>query len=203
MKDFKDQPEYKTVVAVMKDLGDSGRVKLFQGKCIAASDIIQALFDARGLRAKSLECTLVVVNGRNIAGSVSFVGFDSVDEVKPEDFDTHVVVLVEAELPFIVDASVGHIVGNDKYVVITPLSNKDPDVIADTTAASVRLVYRVKKNIRLTSMHQKNLLDRVIEDQKVKKEVGYLNKLVWIGLGIGVFNILANLAQIVLKALYP
>lgn len=195
----KEQREYKLTVAVLNDLNAEGRIRAFQGKCLAASDIIQATLDARGVRCKTLECNLVVVNGRNTPGSISFVGFDSVDEVKPEDVDTHVVVLVEAEQPFIVDASVGHIAGDDKYVVVTPLTNKDPDVIAETTFNGVRMVYRVKKNIRLAGLHQKSLMGRLLEDQKIRKEVTLLNKLVWVGLALGAANVLFNISAIWLR----
>lgn len=203
MNEFKSQREYKVVTDIIKELADSNRIAHFQGKCVAACDILQALFDAKGLRAKTFECTLVVVNGRNKPGSVAFVGFDSIEEVRAGDLDTHVVILVEAETPFIVDASVGNIVGNDKYVIVTPLSNKDPDVIADSVVNGVQLVYRVKKNIRLFSVHQKNLLDKIIEDQKIKKDVGLLSWMVRILIGVGVFNMIANSWLVILKFMYP
>jgi hypothetical protein len=47
------------------------------------------------------------------------------------------------------------------------------------------------------------LLERANAEIKIRKDVAFLQKIVWILVGIGVFNVVANLVSIALKAIHP
>lgn len=202
-----EQPEYQAVVKVAQDLDRADILERLNGNCVSAADLLQSALDTSGIRARILECCLIVTRNISTADNGQkqshFVGFNFLNSKDPNTVDTHVVVLVEAETPFVVDASVGHLLENQKLVVVAPLSNRDPDIIAEQQIGHYTLTYRVKKNIRLTNIHQKTLLERTLSDQKTRKDVTTLGWLVRILIGVGVFNMIANTWLVILKFMYP
>lgn len=202
-----DQKEYEALRKVVQDLDRADILERLNGNCVSAADLIQNALDTMGVKSRILECSLIVTHNINSASNGQkqshFVGFNFFTSQDPNSVDTHAVTLVEAEIPFIVDASVGYLINNPKLVVVAPLSNRDPDVIADQHTEEHTLTYRVKKNIRLTNIHQKTLLERTLSDQKTRKDVTTLGWLVRILIGVGVFNMIANTWLVILKFMYP
>lgn len=199
---FTKQPEYEIVQALVAEMDHDGQIERFQGACVPASEIIQAILHARGVRSRLLECTALVVNSPVNGNAIHFIGFDSLVPLTPYDVDTHMVVLVEAEIPFIIDASIGQKMGNAKYVIVAPLSSADPDIIAKASFSNASVTYRVRKNIRYQNIHQKTLIERMESERKMSKDIDTLYLMVKTLLAIGAFNMIANITLIVLKALY-
>lgn len=200
---FEDQDEYKKVVELIRELDADGMIERFQGACVASSEVIQAILHARGVKSRFLECNALIANAKNNGNSIHFIGFNTIVPLKQNEVDTHVVVLVEAAIPFIIDASIGHKMGSGKFVVISPLSSSDPDIISEASFHGALVTYRVKKNIRYATIHQKSLVDRMNEEQKTKSDVGMLMNTVKILLFIGGINMIANATIIILKILHP
>jgi len=200
---FTKQPEYLAVQALVAEMDQDGQIERFQGACVPASEIIQAILHARGVRSRLLECTALVVNSPVNGNAIHFIGFDSLVPLTPHDVDTHMVVLVEAETPFIIDASIGHKMGNAKYVIVAPLSGSDPEIIAEASFKGAKVTYRLRKNVRYQNIHQKTLVERMESERKMTKDIDTLYLMVKALLGFTVFNMTANIALIVLKMLYP
>ena len=201
--DFKTQPEYREVQQIVKDLNSVDRLRRFQGACLAASEAIQALLHTKGIKSSVFECRAVVVNRKNVNSEIFFVGFDSLDVVSEGDTDTHFVVLVEAAQPFIVDASIGELMGNHRLVIVAPLSSTDPDIVAEASFQDAKVTYRVKKHLRFEAIHQKTMMEKLDIDKQTRNQVSKLSLVVKVLIGIGIFNAVMNITLIVLKNLYP
>lgn len=204
MNEIIEQPEYELVCKLIQDLDRGEVLDKLNANCLAAGEMIQNALDSSGVRSKIVECNLLISKDAKTPyiKPIHFVGYNFIGR-GPNAVDTHVVVLVEAQTPFIVDASIGYLMQEPKLVIVAPLSNRDPDILAEQVHNDYSLTYRVKKNIRLTNLHQKTLLDRVLEDQKIRKDVGVLGWLVRILIAVGVFNMIANTWLIILKFMYP
>lgn len=200
---IKDQPEYKAVEHLIAEMNADNTIQRFQGACVPASEIVQAILHSRGIKSRLIECTALVVNSPSNGNSVHFIGFDSLVPLKPNEMDTHVIVLVEAANPFIIDASIGHKMGNPRYVVVSPLSSSDPDIISEASFKGAKVTYRVRKNIRYYNLHQKSLIDRLEAERKMQSDIATLFSTTRILVWIGVFNMVANSALIMLKAMHP
>jgi hypothetical protein len=196
---YTDQDEFKKTQDLINEMNNDGAVARFQGACLPASEVIQAILHSRGVKARLVECTALVVNGPTNGNSIEFIGFDTLVPLQPNETDTHMVVLVEAEQPFIVDASIGYKMGSHKYVVMAPLNATDPDVIAEAGFKGATVTYRVKKNLRYYNVHQKTLAERLETERKTQEQLGFLSQFVKILTAVSVFNMLANTLLIALK----
>lgn len=200
---YKDQPEFKAAQKLIAEMDADGAIVRFQGACLPASEIIQAILYSRGVKSRMLECTALVVNSPSNGSAVHFIGFDSLVPLRPEEVDTHMVVLVECEKPFVIDASIGTKMGNPRYVVMAPLTTTDPDIIAEASFKGATVTYRVRKNIRYFNVHQKTLFERLEAERKVQSDIGALFSIVKLIGAITGVNMLLNLTLITLKFLFP
>lgn len=200
---YTEQSEYTAVQQLISEMDNDGAIARFQGACLPASEIIQAILHSRGVRSRLLECTALVANSPANGGAVHFVGFDSLVPLQPHEVDTHMIVLVEAKQPFIIDASIGNKMGNPRYVVVAPLSGADPDIIAEASFKGASVTYRVRKNIRYFNVHQKTLVDRLEGERKVQVDISTLRTVTKLLLGLGVFNMCLNITLLILKAIFP
>lgn len=203
IKDYKEQREYKVVKELITEMGNDGTISRFQGACLPASEIVQAILHSRNVKSKLLECTALVVNSNTQNNSIHFIGFDSLVPLKPYETDTHIILLVEAEVPFIIDASIGHKMGGSNYVVVSPLDNSDPEIISKASYKGSEVTYRIKKNLRFFNIHQKNLTERLESERQTQLDIRELYGLVKVSILIGIFNIGANSILIILKAVFP
>lgn len=150
-----------------------------------------------------LECNALVSNSPSNGNSIHFIGFDSLVPLSANETDTHFIVLVEAETPFVIDASIGHKMGNPRYVVVSELSSTDPDIISEASFIDSKVTYRVKKNLRYFNIHQKTLTEKIESERKTQSDIVSLYSLVKISIAVGAINVLANTALIVLKSMFP
>lgn len=201
MKSITTQPEYQKVQELIHELSNDGTLLRFQGACLPAAEITQAILHARGVRSRMVECTALVANSPMKGGNIEVIGFNSIVPLGPNEVDTHFIVLVEAETPFVVDLSIGHKLGSETYVVIAPLDSKDPDIIAEASYKHATVTYRVRKNPRFFTLHQKSMVERLEEDRKIKQKVDKASKLVFWAIGIGVFNAVANTLLVFIKTI--
>lgn len=193
--------ELETVEKAIKNLDLSGVLEKLDGNCITAADIFQNLLDAKGLRSKIIECSLLITNSKG--NGLALVGYNFCVAPNSDQVDTHAVVLVECNNPFIIDASISHILKKPKTVVVLPLDTKNPEVITEGEVEGFNLMYRVKKNIRLGTLHQKTLLQRVNEDIKLRSDVSFLSVMVKVLIVVGLFNAVANSFLLILKWIFP
>jgi hypothetical protein len=199
--DYKQQPEYKVVSDFIKELVNDGTLLRFQGACLPASEITQAILHSRGLKVRMVECNAMVINSPSNGGTIEIVGFNSLVPLGPNETDTHFIVLVEAEIPFVIDLSIGHKMGNPKYSVIAPLDATDPDIIAQASFKGASVTYRVKKNPRYLTLHQKTMLEKLQEENNLRGKLSLIEKLVMGAIGLAVFNAVANIAVVWLKTM--
>jgi hypothetical protein len=199
---YTEQSEYITVQKLLKEMNDDGIITRFQGACLPASEIVQAILHSRGVKSRLLECTALVNNNSATDKSIHFIGFDTIVPLKEEETDTHIVVLVEAGQPFVIDCTIGNKLGNPRYVVVAPLSSNDPDIIAEAKYKNASVTYRVKKHPRFFNIHQKTLIEKLETEKKVQTDITSLFGLVKMSIGIGIFNVIANTVLLILKTLY-
>lgn len=186
--------QVKQVTRILQVLAKDGLLQHFQGNCVLASDVIQHMLDAEGIRSRLVEVTLLVSRQQENGGrATSLVGYN----ITPpgDSVDTHVVVITEGEQPLLVDASIGHILRNPQMVVIVPVSDIEPDVLCRHQDLNTELVYRIKKNIRLPAIHQKDLITRIKAENDLRTRVNTLYRVVLIIVVFAVVNFSMNLAQ--------
>lgn len=195
-------PEYAKIMEAIQSLTQNGVAKNFAGNCIAACDILQSLLNSVGIKSKIVEVQLSMI--RNVDGATDyvFVGYDSVSF--EGQVDTHVVLITETKVPILIDLSLAYYLPADKpYIIKTLGAPKNNQTVLEHTIENIQLTYKYKSNLKLPQLHQKSLVERILQQSQMEENIKFLKNLVMIAVGISVINFSLNMILIVLKAIYP
>lgn len=192
-------PEYHKVMEVLQSLKSTQLIKTFHGNCIAASEIMQSMLAQVGINSKMVEVQLLITR-HGPKEEFLFVGFDN-NEFSGQ-VDTHMVVITQTPQPMIIDLSIAHVLPADRCYLVESV-NPTENSLSQHRIENLTLVYQQKRIVRFPSIHQKNLVERIIEDQAFRKQFVKLNWLVFLGLSLAGVNFILNSILIVLKIIYP
>ena len=190
-------PQYNVIKDIIRTLDNCGTSKSFPGNCIAACDIFQNISSRLGLKTRIVECQATITTVNHLGQqNFMFIGFDH--SAFDDQIDTHTILVIDAEVPILVDLSLGNVLpANRPYVICEATPTNDS--FAEVSYGNVNIKYQEKKNIRLPQVHQKNLLQRFIAEQKISKTVEHLKVFVMCAVGLGLLNFCLNVIMIVLR----
>jgi hypothetical protein len=204
-------PQYHKIKECIDSLSRTGDSRSFAGNCVATCDIFQTLLSQLGIPCKIIECQVCISQEVDGNKNYMFVGYDNYSY--PGQIDTHTIVVTEGDTPIIIDLSLGHLLPADKQYVIEKIYNKsknanesihlpenaDKNVLAEFDFGNCSLTYYEKKNLRLPSLHQKNLIQRIVNEQNVEKSLEALKLFIIAALGLALINFTMNITLIVLR----
>lgn len=196
-KDLAKSENYKKIKEVLGALVKSEGLHTFFGNCVASADIIQTMLARAGISSKILECQVSIIKNEQGAKNFLFVGYDNYSY--PGQIDTHTVVVTEEEHPIIIDLSLGHALPSHRQIIIDRANGIEPGVIAEFKIDNVTVTYTEKKNLRLAQIHQKNLLQRMINEQNTEKRLAVLKMLIITAITLGLINFTLNITMIILR----
>lgn len=198
--ELKSIPEYFKIVGVIESLLQAGTLQKLQGNCVVAAELICSLLDGLGIKSRIVECQLTITKNSDPI-ELYFIGFDNIG-FKGE-LDTHLVVVTQTDIPILVDASIGHFLPTDRPVVIEKCSDHATKNIALIEFDSYILNYQYKNSIKLPSLHQKNILQRIQYETNIERTLKFL-KLFVIGVAaFSIINFILNWTLIILKMIHP
>lgn len=197
-------PAYRGIQATLDRLcANPEVVQRFPGNCISASDIIQHILDFYGVKSKLVECQVMMIKGIDSPEKdFRFVGFNNVG-LSPNTIDTHVVVVTESMPPVMIDGSLGNYLGEKNSLFIRELKPHGGNVMGEFLVDDLSITYQSKKDIKIPGLHQKNIIDRIEDELKVKERIKSLYVFVYILIAMSVTNMILNVALIILKMIWP
>lgn len=194
--------DYQTCLAAIEMLRISGMVEHAAGNCIAMSELFQHTLKEVGINSRLIECKLVMsidtVGANGIVKELRYLGFNGADR-SSSHVDTHVVIVTETKIPMLIDLSISHILTRGRTWVMERLVSNNPDVISKITFNDCSLTYSVKKSPRLLGLHQTTLIERIIQEQQIKKSISFMKKIVTVIAVIAIFNFTLNISILTLK----
>jgi hypothetical protein len=191
-------PEIENIRKALDAIADQDILNRLTGNCVAGSDMVQNLLHHYGVESKTTECQIFVTRD-NAKVQFLFIGFNNLSTPTPNVVDTHVVAITETNPPVLIDVSLGNLLPEDNKIVLFPLLDKTDDKIGEAKLGSTTITYYPKKNLKLPSIHQKNLVQRIRAEEETSKKLTFLQKAV-IGLGLfSITNFLLNVAIITIK----
>jgi hypothetical protein len=191
-------PQYHKIRGIVDKLKNTNRLMNFAGNCVSTADIMQHLISHAGIPCRIIECQACLIRNDGESQDYVFIGYD--DRQYPGQIDTHVVVVTTDENPLLIDMSLAHMLPKDRpYIVERVRKNDDPNVISEFNLENITITYTEKKMIKLPSIHQKNLLDRIMNDQKMNTTIKTLRTFVMCAVGLGLVNFTLNVLLIILR----
>jgi len=184
---------------VLNELDRDRILERLSNNCVLASDMIQGMLHAYGIKSRCVEVTMFASRALDDGTrAVTVVGFDR--ETGNHSIDTHVVVVTQTTEPILIDASIGHLVRDSRSVLVAPVHEETLDgLICETTFTNLNVQYRVKRNVRLTTYHQKNIVERLKQEYELLHNVNWLKTAVIVSLAISGVNFLLNAILVLLK----
>lgn len=190
-------PRYHKIKDIVKKLSQVTSPEQFAGNCISTADIVQHLVSHAGIKCKIVECQVCMIRNDGETQDFLFIGFDG--RSYPGQIDTHTVVITEDEEPLLIDLSLGHVMPKDKPFIVEKLNGTKPGVIAEFNIGNINITYTEKKNIRLPAVHQKTLLQRLVTEQEMTKNISKLKIFVICAVSLGLINFSLNVILIFLR----
>lgn len=191
-------PQYHKIKECIDSLIKTHGAKSFYGNCVATCDIFQTILSQYGISTKIMECQACIVVEKDAGKNYKFVGYDNYSY--PGQIDTHTVLVTEGDKPVIIDLSLGHVLPPDRpFIVERVKPSKEKDVITELQFSNFQITYSEKKTVRLTSVHQKNLLQRIAVENNLQKEVSLLKLFIMAAVSLGLVNFTLNIVLIVLR----
>jgi len=188
---------YKKIKESIELLFKSSGHQFFYGNCVSSCDILQNVLSQIGIKSKIVECQAIAIRQNSNEKNFFFVGYDG--NASLGQIDTHTIVIVEDEIPLLIDISIGHIFLPENKIVVERLNSNKPGVIAEYQFGEYTLTYKEKLNIKLPAIHQKNLLQRIISDQNLEKTVKTLKMFIICAVSLGLINFILNVTLIILR----
>lgn len=192
-------PEIKDICKVLDKISDSNVLDRLKGNCISGSDMIQNMLHYYDIDSKTMECQVFVARETSKVPFL-FIGFNNLAPNTTSNLvDTHVVVVTETSPPILIDAALGHVLPADNQIVLQPVDSIDSTKFGEYRLGDATISYFEKKNIKLPSIHQKNLIERLRADQETSAKLTFMQKAV-IMLGcFSLVNFCLNVAMIAIK----
>lgn len=190
-------PRYHKIKDIVKKLSQVTSPEQFAGNCISTADIVQHLVSHAGIKCKIVECQVCMIRNDGETQDFLFIGFDG--RSYPGQIDTHTVVITEDEEPLLIDLSLGHVMPKDKPFIVEKLNGSKLGVIAEFNIGNINITYTEKKNIRLPAVHQKTLLQRLVTEQEMTKNISKLKIFVICAVSLGLINFSLNVILIFLR----
>lgn len=190
-------PYYKNIFDVVERLNKSNVLHNLHGNCVAAADIVTAMLLQSGIESIITECQVSICVKEKDKKYYNLVGYDSFSF--SGQVDTHVVVITKTEVPILIDLSISEHLPENHPFVVERLNSSDPNLLASYELDNCHIVYQNKRNIRLPSLHQKTIIQRIAEDEKSKKKIKNITTIVFALLGFTLLNFAANTLIVLLK----
>jgi hypothetical protein len=188
---------YKKIKDSIELLFKSSGQQFFYGNCVSSCDILQNVLSQVGIKSKIIECQALAVKEVEGEKSFAFIGYDG--NAVNGQIDTHTVLVIDEEVPLLVDISIGHLFLPKNRVVIERLNSTKVGTIAEYKIDDVTITYKEKYTIKLPAIHQKNLLQRIISDQNLEKTVKTLKAFIICAVSLGLINFILNITLIILR----
>ncbi len=190
-------PQYHKIKDVVQRLERGGGTENFSGNCISAADIMQHLLSRVGIESEIVECQAALIRDDGKTKDYVFIGYDNASY--KGQIDTHVVLITKDENPILIDMSLGHLLPKDSPYIIERVNSEEPGKIAEYNLENINITYFEKKNLKLPNIHQKTLLQRIVNDQNSEKLLKLLRILVMCAVTLGLVNFLLNVILIILR----
>lgn len=193
--------QYQALKKIVETFIQTSNPAAFSGNCVATSDILQTLLFRHGIKSRIIECQASVFKIES-AGRVNymFIGYDNYSY--PGQIDTHTVVVTEDEHPILIDLSLGYVLpAHKKYLMALANLSIDPKekIICEVQFDDYEIVYYEKTSLRLPNIHQKNLMQRILNEQRIENYLDFIKKMLYLSLTLSIINFFLNAILIIIK----
>lgn len=197
--DVKDLEEYKVISQIIREMQTNGILTRLQGNCVGACDLLSSMLLHQGIESKIVECYVSIKNNNTTPPQYTFIGYDGL--AHKEQVDVHTVVVTNTKHALLIDLSIQNaLTETTSYIIGTTKS--DPNILAEYFFDGLEVRYNFKKHLKLPSLHQKNILQRIKEEEEIREKLKLLQTGILIIGTFAAINFTLNMIAVILKIIY-
>jgi hypothetical protein len=182
---------YQKVKSFVDGLHSAGMLENGSGYCLSMSDIIHKLLHKEGIKSKLVECSLMVtLKNPPSLYLMGYPGFNSNNFDGEKMLQTHIICVTETETPILIDLSISHIDKNIPYICAPIIKREVHTNIAEYDFETSTWTYQEKVDTELPKLHQRSILDRIEQDNKVTRQINFIKTFMLVILGISTLNLI-------------
>jgi hypothetical protein len=182
---------YQKVKYLVDGLNSSGMLENGSGYCLSMSDIVHKLLHKEGIKSRLVECSLMVtLKNPPSLYLMGYPGFNANNFDSEKMLQTHIICVTETEIPILIDLSISHIDKNIPFIC-APITKKEKHTnIAEYDFETSTWTYQEKVDTELPKLHQRSILDRINQDNKIENQIGFIKKLIILALSVSSLNLI-------------
>jgi hypothetical protein len=182
---------YQKVKSLVDGLHSAGMLENGSGYCLSMSDIIHKLLHKEGIKSKLVECSLMVtLKNPPSLYLMGYPGFNANKFDSEKMLQTHIICVTETETPILIDLSISHIDKSIPFICAPIIKREVHTNIAEYDFETSTWTYQEKVDTELPKLHQRSILDRIEQDNKVTKQINFIKTFMLVILGISTLNLL-------------
>lgn len=180
------------LVGICENLTKSTVITMGTGFCLGTSTVIKNFLKLIDVESKMVEVNLLIQNNEELF----FIGYEDVQSSHIQGtLETHVVVLTTTNPAYIIDASIGNYLPNNKGYFIYQIPDNqtlgtEPFTITVPNVPGYKLTYSLKRIQKYSAQVQESVIERINTDNRIFKNLTLLRKLIYIALLISSINLL-------------
>jgi len=184
---MKETTVQKQIENLLDGLNQQGILIRGAGYCFSMSEMLQTMLQQRGIESRIVEVKLTVMS--QDPPLYRAIGHDNLNN--HNEIDTHVVVVTETTPPYLIDASICHLLQPLKIIpyILAPLDmNYIRGIVLEYETHDSKWVYEEKANPKMPAIHQQNVLARMNNEREVKRQLYWLRILILVALTVSLVN---------------
>lgn len=180
---------FKHIKQILNEFDLTGFYEKSNKHCISTSEVLQKILLQKGIKSHLVEVKIMIHHQVHPFNFYT-IGYDG-NDIKLGQVDSHVVLITETLVPYIIDASIQRLLPkNYKYVLSSTANNKGMKNIFMVNTQQVRIVYELKKGYDIPLLFQQDVFAKIISNQQIKEEINFLKKLNYLGICVSIFALL-------------
>jgi hypothetical protein len=182
---------YQKVKYLVDGLNSSGMLENGSGYCLSMSDIVHKLLHKEGIKSRLVECSLMVtLKNPPSLYLMGYPGFNANNFDSEKMLQTHIVCVTETEIPILIDLSISHIDKNIPFICAPIIKKEKHTNISEYDFETSTWTYQEKVDTELPKLHQRSILDRIIQDNKIENQIDFIKKLIILALSVSSLNLI-------------
>lgn len=162
--------EYQIIRSSIEDLDRGGIIQRSAGYCFSISDVIYQLLTRQGIDCELVECRLTMIS--RDPPSLRLIGHDQ--SGPDHELQTHIVCVAKCHYPVVIDLAVVHLHPYQRFIAEPVILPPKPGVIAEFEFAHSTWLYQEKPQTQAPQIANKNIIDRMITERRIKAELKWL-----------------------------
>jgi len=188
IEEHKKDPDYKKIHSILDGCHKQGMFDVGRGYCATTSLVIQSVLHLNNIHTEIIEVAVAVEYDN---GHLHYIGYEHLSRSENE-VPSHVVLITKTSIPYLIDLSIGHLLGGEIGVVSKIDANLhiNSDILAEFKFEKYKFLYRQKLTNKFSQVYETSVINRINTDKKIFDDIKILKYLNYAAITLSLFSVI-------------